>query len=266
MRQILEFFFGDDVVQENIREWRSNRGASWKQRRIMLFTLIIRKGSLFEELYISIAMSKSMKMGTSAASSAKSIRFLTAGKVSSLTNTSSGITVKWSKVSGASGYYVYRKAGSGSYSKVKTITSTSTVSYSDTAVKSKNGTTYTYYVIPYYKNSSGTVTKGSYSNTKKTVRLTAVSISSVKNSSSKKMTVKWAKNSKATGYQIQYSTSSSFSSYKTVTVSKAATVSKTIGSLTKGKTYYVRIRTYKTVSGTKYYSAWSGKKSVKISK
>ena len=205
--------------------------------------------------------------GTSAASSTKSIRFLTAGKISSLTNTSGGITIKWSKVSGASGYYVYRKTGSGSYSNVKTVTSGSTVSYSDTAVKSKNGTTYTYYVIPYYKNSSGTVTKGSYSNTKKMVRMTAVSLSSVKNSSSKKMTVKWAKNSKATGYQIQYSTSSSFASgNKTVTVSGTSSSSKVISSLTKNKTYYVRVRSYKTVSGTKYYSAWSGKKSVKISK
>ncbi len=49
-------------------------------------------------------------------------------------------------------------------------------------------------------------------------------------------------------------------------MSSASTVSKTISSLTKGKTYYVRIRTYKTVSGTKYYSAWSSTKSVKISK
>ena len=199
--------------------------------------------------------------GTASKSAAKSVKYLTAGKVSSLTNTSSGITVKWSKVSGASGYYVYRKAGSGSYSKVKTIKSASTVSWTDTGVKSKNGTTYTYKVVPYSGSSTGSFTA------KKTVRLTAVSISSLKNSSSKKMTVKWAKNSKATGYQIQYSTSSSFKSgNKTVTVSKAATTSKVISSLTKGKTYYVRIRTYKTVSGTKYYSAWSSKKSVKISK
>ncbi len=203
--------------------------------------------------------------GKSSASSAKSIRYLTAGKVSSLTNTSTGITVKWSKVTGASGYYVYRKTGSGSYTKIKTITSGSTVSYTDTAVKSKNGTTYTYAVKAYYKSGSTTYTS-SYTG-KKTVRLTAVSLSSVKNSSSKKMTVKWAKNSKATGYQIQYSTSSSFASgNKTVTVTGASSVSKVISSLTKGKTYYVRIRAYKTVDGTKYYSAWSSKKSVKISK
>ncbi|MCD8191107.1 MAG: S8 family serine peptidase [Clostridiales bacterium] len=189
-----------------------------------------------------------------------SIKYLTAGKISSLTNTSSGITVKWSKVSGASGYYVYRKTSSGSYKKIATVKSGSTVSYSDTAVKSNNGTTYIYAVRPYYGS-----TLGSYTG-KTTVRLTGVSISSLKNVKTRKMTVKWKKNTKASGYQIQYSTSSSFSSYKTVTVSSYKTVSKTISSLTKGKKYYVRVRAYKTVSGTNYYAAWSSKKNVKISK
>ncbi len=208
--------------------------------------------------------------GTASKSSAKSICYLTAGKVSSVTNTSSGVTVKWGKVTGASGYYIYRKAGSGSYKKIATISKASTVSYTNKTsgtYKVANGTTYTYYVIPYYKNSSGTISKGTYSATKTTVYLTVNKISSLKNSSSKKMTVKWAKNTKATGYQIQYSTSSSFASgNKTVTISKASTTSSTIGKLTKSKTYYVRVRTYKKVSGTKYYSAWSTKKSVKISK
>ncbi|MCD8151110.1 MAG: leucine-rich repeat protein [Clostridiales bacterium] len=197
----------------------------------------------------------------SAASSYNGIKYMK-GTVSSLTNKSAGITVKWSKVSGASGYYIYRRAsGASSYTKVKTITSASTVSYTDTAVKSKNGTTYTYYVQPYNSTS-----KGAYA-TKKTVRLTGTTISSLKNSASKKMTVKWSKKSGITGYQIQYSTSSSFSSgNKTVTVSGASSTSKVISSLTKKKTYYVRVRTYKTVSGTKYYSAWSSTKKVKISK
>ena len=92
-------------------------------------------------------------------------------------------------------------------------------------------------------------------------------ISSVTNSASKKMTVKWGKNAKATGYQIQYSLSSSFASgNKAVTITSTSTVSRVIGNLTKGKTYYVRIRTYKTVGSAKYWSEWSSKKSVKISK
>ncbi|MCD7888086.1 MAG: fibronectin type III domain-containing protein, partial [Clostridiales bacterium] len=174
--------------------------------------------------------------------------------LSSLTNSSSGVTVKWKKVAGASGYYIYRNG-----SKLKTITSGSTVSYTDTGAK--NGTKYQYKIYAY----SGS-TKSYASSTKTIYYVSAVSISSLKNSSTKTMTVKWGKNSKATGYQIQYSTSSGFSNSKTVTVSGASKVSKTISSLTKGKKYYVRVRAYKTVSGTKYYSAWSSTKSVKISK
>ncbi len=180
----------------------------------------------------------------------------------SLTNTSSGIKVSWSKASGASGYYVYRKTSSAkSYTKIKTIKSGSTLSYTDTAVKSKNGTTYLYKVVPYSGSDKGTSTAT------KITRLTTPTLSSVKNTASKKITVKWKKNSKATGYQIQYSTSKSFASgNKTVKVSGAKKVSKVISKLTKKKTYYVRIRAYKTVNGKTYYSAWSSKKSVKISK
>ncbi|MCD8054100.1 MAG: fibronectin type III domain-containing protein, partial [Lachnospiraceae bacterium] len=177
--------------------------------------------------------------------------------ISSLTNTTKGVQIKWGKVSGAKGYYIYRKTSSGSYKKVKTIKSGSTVSYTDTAVKSKNGTTYTY-AVKAYSGSSTSSYKGV-----KIVRLTTPSLSSVKNSSSKKLSVKWTKVSKVTGYQLQYSTSKSFSGSKTVTVSGT---SKTISGLTKGKTYYVRLRTYKKVSGLNYYSAWSSTKKVKITK
>ncbi|MBQ6165226.1 MAG: fibronectin type III domain-containing protein [Clostridia bacterium] len=80
------------------------------------------------------------------------------------------------------------------------------------------------------------------------------------------MTVNWAQNAKATGYQIQYATNSKFTSAKIVTVSGASTLSKTIASLTKGSTYFVRVRVYKTVSSLHYFSAWSTAKSVKIVK
>lgn len=110
---------------------------------------------------------------------------------------------------------------------------------------------------------SGTVTKYFKINPKGT------SISSLKKAS-KAFTVKWKKQSKKmaksriTGYQIQYSTSSSFASkVKTKTVSGYSKTSKKITGLSSNKKYYVRIRTYKTVSGTKYYSSWSKIKSVK---
>lgn len=82
----------------------------------------------------------------------------------------------------------------------------------------------------------------------------------------KSFTVKWAKKTtQTTGYVIQYSTSSTFkagTATKKVTITSNKTNSKTIKNLKAKKKYYVRVRTYKTVNGTKYYSPWSTKKYV----
>ncbi|MCD8230832.1 MAG: fibronectin type III domain-containing protein, partial [Clostridiales bacterium] len=249
---------------ENYRVYRKTSDSSWKKigdTTSTSYTDTTAKSGKTYYYTVRCINADGTSNTSSYDSTGLSIKYLKAGKISSLKNTSKGITVKWSKVSGAKGYYVYRKTSGGSFKKIATITSGSTVSYSDTSVKSKNGKTYIYAVKPY----SGS-TKGSYTS-KTIVRLTTPSLSSVKNSSSKKMTVKWSKISSVTGYQIQYSTDSEFKSgNKTLTVKSASSVKKTISSLKKGKKYYVRIRTYKTVDGTKYYSGWSSKKSVKISK
>ncbi len=77
------------------------------------------------------------------------------------------------------------------------------------------------------------------------------------------MAVKWKKDSTITGYQLEYSTKKNFSGSKKITVSKAATTHTTIKGLKSKKLYYFRIRTYKSVSGKVYYSAWSAIKSKK---
>lgn len=66
--------------------------------------------------------------------------------------------------------------------------------------------------------------------------------------------------SQTNGYQVQYSTSKKFSGAKTVTINSNKTTSTTLKSLKARTTYYVRVRTYKTVSGKKYYSGWSSYK------
>jgi len=95
----------------------------------------------------------------------------------------------------------------------------------------------------------------------------ATTLSSV-TAKSKGFTVKWKKlTTQTSGYQIQYSTDKNFKkNNKTVTVSKNGTTSKTISKLKSKKKYYVRIRTYKMVSGTKYYSSWSKSKAVTTKK
>lgn len=75
----------------------------------------------------------------------------------------------------------------------------------------------------------------------------------------------WKKSSKTwtTGYQVQYSTSKKFKKAKTATVKSYKKTKVTVKKLKKRKTYYVHMRTYKTVKGKKYYSGWSKIKKVK---
>ncbi len=170
---------------------------------------------------------------------------------------SKGLKVSWKKSARAEKYEVYRKEGSGKYKKVKTTTSTS---FTDTKVT--NGSKYTYYVKAI--NHSGQASKASKKIASYYVK--SVALSKLTSTKAGKMDVKWGKNTKATGYEITYAKKSDFSDAKTIKITKAATVSKTIASLTKGKKYYVKVRAYKTVSKTKYYSAWSAKKSVTVKK
>ncbi|MCD7868619.1 MAG: class A beta-lactamase-related serine hydrolase, partial [Clostridiales bacterium] len=107
----------------------------------------------------------------------------------------------------------------------------------------------------------GTAFTSSFDSTGKSILYVAApALSSISGSSTGSITVKWTTVSAVTGYQIRYSTSSGFSSYSTVTLSGASSSSKTISGLTAGSIYYVRIRSYITVSGKNYYSGWSATK------
>ncbi|MDO5156448.1 MAG: fibronectin type III domain-containing protein [Eubacteriales bacterium] len=108
--------------------------------------------------------------------------------------------------------------------------------------------------------------KGDYSGSKSLtfkVYPPKTKISSVK-AGAKAFTVKWAKkSSQVSGYEIQYATSSDFESgAKTMKVTSAKTISKNVKGLKAKTKYYVRIRTFKSIGSTKYYSEWSEKKSV----
>lgn len=115
---------------------------------------------------------------------------------------------------------------------------------------------------------SVTVTmKGKYTG-KKTVtfRINPKGIAVQKLTKGKKMMkVTWkAQKTQVSGYRIQYSTSSKFKKDTHIkTVKSYKTKSLKVKKLKAKKKYYVRIQTYKTVGGIKYYSGWSKTKSVK---
>jgi len=70
--------------------------------------------------------------------------------------------------------------------------------------------------------------------------------------------------SRISGYQIQLATDKKFTkNKKTVNVKGYKKVSRKVKRLKAKKKYYIRIRTYKTVSGKNYYSGWSKVKTAK---
>ena len=151
----------------------------------------------------------------------------------------------------------------------KNITQSITVKYNGKTLK--KGTDYT---VSYSNNKSiGTATvkiagKGSYTGTiTKTFKINPAKQEIQKlTAKSKAFFVDWAQKGSATGYEIQYATNSKFTSAKKVTITNNKTDKTTVSKLSGKKKYYVRVRSYTTVKGTKYYGAWSASKSVTTKK
>ncbi len=99
-----------------------------------------------------------------------------------------------------------------------------------------------------------------------TVKPKKATLTGLKSGKAKSLTVAWKKDTRATGYKIQYSTNKGFTEAKTVTVSKNATTSKTISKLKGGKTYYVRVCAYTKSGTTNLSGSWSAAKKVVVKK
>ncbi|WP_279023554.1 fibronectin type III domain-containing protein [Ruminococcus bicirculans (ex Wegman et al. 2014)] len=78
--------------------------------------------------------------------------------------------------------------------------------------------------------------------------------------------IDWAQKGSATGYEVQYATNSKFTGAKKLDVANNKTDKMTISKLSANKKYYVKVRSYTLVKGTKYYGEWSAVKSVTTKK
>ncbi len=177
--------------------------------------------------------------------------------VKAVTNVKKGSKVTWKKAKGVDGYCIYRKKEKGSFQKIKTIESASTITWIDQDVE--HGKKYTYAVAPYIakslgKRSSGVVTYY--------VKYTVLNV--VTTPKSGELTVTWKKKDGIDGYQIYYSTTSDFSSSTKSVKAKSDTPGVSIPGLKSGKVYYAKVRAFKTTGDRTYYSAWSTAKSVRV--
>ena len=151
----------------------------------------------------------------------------------------------------------------------KAITQNVTVKVGNTVLK--NGTDYTVSYSNNKKVGKATVKitgKGKYGGViTKTFKINPAKQEIQKlTAKSKAFFVDWAQKGSATGYEIQYATNSKFNGAKKVTITNNKTDKTTVSKLSANKKYYVRVRSYTTVGGTKYYGAWSATKTVTTKK
>ncbi len=181
-------------------------------------------------------------------------------ETSTFSATSTAIRINWRKVTGATGYRIYRyNTTTKKWVKVATVKGAATTSYKQTGLKS--GTTYKYKVKAYRKV-NGKVYWGSASETIKTrTDLAKVTITSASKTTTA-IRLNWKKVTGACGYQIQlYDTKTKkWKSYKTI--KSGSTLTYRTSGLSKGTVYKFRIRAYRTVNGDDEYGSWSATKKV----
>ena len=166
------------------------------------------------------------------------------------------IQVKWNKISGVSGYQIYRASSkNGSYKRVKTVGS-GTTSFKNKGLTA--GKTY-YYKVRAYNGStvypfSSVSSKAARPKAPSNVRTTA---------GKRKITVRWKKVSGVSGYQVYRSAkkSGNYKRIKTVGHRTSKFINKR---LKRGKRYYYKVRAYKKVKGKKVYSSYSSRSGKRV--
>ncbi|MBR5825732.1 MAG: fibronectin type III domain-containing protein [Clostridia bacterium] len=169
--------------------------------------------------------------------------------------------LSWDKVSGASGYRVYRyDAKTNEWTKIRTLTATSTQ-----INNMKSGTAYVFSVRAYKKLNGRTLFGSASDSITITSELSDVVIKKAVPAETS-VALSWDKTKGADGYLIHYSLYSNYGNKKSVNVSGGTTVGKTLKNLENGKTYYIRIKAYKEVSGKKVYSDKWSERRVRVDK
>ena len=184
------------------------------------------------------------------------------GKVSGLKTDTYGtsyLTLTWDKVADAESYKI-QKYSSGSYKTVKTLSGSAAATYKVSGLMSGSG--YRFRVVA--SRTKYDITAKSCSNALYApVKPGKVTLSRLRTGASHYITASWKKKT-GTGYQVRLATNSKFTSgVKTYKVTSYKTLSRKMTKLKKGRTYYVKVRAYKTYGGRTVYGSYSSCKKLK---
>ena len=176
------------------------------------------------------------------------VMYLAEPAVTGASNITSGVQVKWSKVTGATGYIVYHKGAGKGWARIADIKDGSTVNYTDTTAAS--GTTYTYTVRAYNKD-----TMSDWNSTKSLMRISDTTLTGASNITSG-VQVKWSKVTGATGY-IVYRKGAGKGWGRIADIKSGSTVSYTDTTAASGTTYTYTVRAYNGSTMGDWHSAKS---------
>ncbi len=173
--------------------------------------------------------------------------------IKTASRTTKTIKLKWTKQLGAESYLVYKyDEASGKY-ELLSETETNSI----TVEKLKVNTAYKFKIKAKVTTEKGKTVYGVFSNVYTDYTAPkAPKLKSAVSKSEKTITAKWKGVSGATGYQLMWSTSSTFTSNKK-SVKVTGATKTTVKTARSAGSYYVRVRAY-IIRGTKtYYSEWS---------
>lgn len=170
-------------------------------------------------------------------------------------NSGMGVLLKWDEIKGAAGVIVYKSetGKAGSWTKLKTVKSAKTGSYTDNKVEI--GKTY-YYCFKYWKVIDGAKY---YSQSSKAYKLTIKDVAVPENFSVKAvsdgMLITYDKVPATKGYVIYKSLTGEKGTWKRIVTTKSNnTVSYLDKGVVYGVEYYYCIKSYKNVNGKDIYS------------
>ena len=172
------------------------------------------------------------------------------------------LKITWDKVEGADGYYVRYKAATSSTWKWASPTEKNYKYLKNLS----DGIRYNIRVYPYVKENGVNYRSENYKPLTSVYTLKKVTVPTVSKMSSGYVKVKWKGISGETGYQIYRATSKNgkYTKVKSVTMSSSSYPYARIKT-TKNKTYYYKVRAYKSLGSGKYvYGPFSSVKAYKL--
>lgn len=258
-----------NIIAKNINRCKTNSIAAVSyNKKSQRPSVVVRDGSkvLAQNVDYTISYRSNKKIGTGIItlkgignySGTKKVKFsIVSAPITGLKSTSMSTTstkISWSKKSNITGYEVYTNNARKRIARTKKT--------SVTLNNLKQGTTYRYKVRTYT-----VIGKKTYYGAFKTIAFAtkpeapAITVSSTAKRQAK---ISWNRVSGANGYEVYAATSRNGSYKRIALILKRATVSYTNKRLTSGKTYYYKVRAYRTVNGKKVYSSYSTVKSVVV--